>query len=552
MNKIVPSVLSMLTVSLLGLALGGPAEAFAQDSDRVVVAVLPFAGPDEGDAKDLQRKIIEGMDQLGPFTLVEQGKINDRLGGENLDPGNPIPDATSLTIGRDVGARIVGRGTFEKRGDAWVAHSEFVDIGSRNTQDLGEVSDRDLEDLGEAVVEAFNDRNQADKHVIFCQDYIRSEAWERAITNCERALEYDPDLARAHYWLGQAYLRQDKLDQALAELEAAVETDPAFINAYHSIATTYLERGDTTAARGFFDELVRQKGDDCEIQIAYGYAMAQQLGATEEGLEAFEKAKQLCPDKPEAYQYTAFALPPERREEIIENLKRYLELTEGAATDPEVLQYLFSQYFALEQYEEARTTIDEALAADRDNADLQLYAGVVRSKLDNYRDAIQYYDRAIELNPENQEAYLFRAMAHRELGNQQQFARDLEKAGRGRSQDILAGIALRNGAQLVSRGRPSQALDELNRAAALGADRCAVEYYRGDAYYRLGKALEGEENSIGQNQRAQSMFREAIAHLGNVSCSRYGQYAGGLIENSNQYIDRTDKIIQKKQRTGSR
>lgn len=550
MNKIISRLAIPIAASVLALGFVTlPGEVFAQGD--VVVAVLPFSGADGGDAKDLQKEIIAGMSDLGPFTLVEQKAINDRLEEAGIDPGQPVQDAASLTIARELGARIVGRGTVEKRDGQWVAHPRFVEVGSRNVQDLGEVSARGVEDLGQAVVEVFNNRNQANKHVIFCRDYLRSESWDRAISNCERALEYDPDMAQAHYWLGQAYLKQDRLDRALEELERAVETDPAYITAYHSIATTYLEQGDTTAARSFFDELVRQRSDDCEVQIAYGYAMVRQLGAPEKGLEAFERAKVLCPDNPAAYQYTAFALPSERRQDIIDNLKTYLGLSEGAATDPEVLQYLFSQYFALEQYEEARNTIDAAVSADPDNADLQLYAGIVRSKLEAYREALRFYNKAVELNPDNEQAYLFRAMAYKELGNQQKFAENLEKAGRGRSSEILAQVALRNGAELVGAGRPAQALDELNRAAALGGDRCAIEYYRGDAYYRLGKALEGEEKSISDNERAQSMFRQAINHLGRA-CGTYEQYAGGLIDNSNQYLDRTDKIILKKQRSGGR
>lgn len=516
----------------------------AQDSDRFVVAVLPFTSPEEGKAKDLEEKIIAGMDLLGPYTMVEQDAINEALKADGLEPGTPIPDAKSLEIARGLEAKIVGRGTLEKSGDDWTATATFVDVATRNTQQLPAVSGRDIDGLAEGVVAAFNARNQADKHIIFGRDYERSENYPRAISNFNKALEYDPDLAAAYYYLGNTYLKVDSLDQALTSLEKAVDLDPAYINAYHSIGSAYLEKGDTLQARQFFDELVQRKGDSCDIQVAYGYVMANQLGETEKGIEAFEKAKSLCPGNRLAYQYEAYALPLDRWEEKIENLTKYLELSEGMATDIEALRYLFGIYFTAELYQEAKDTVDRVLVADPENSDLQLAAGAVRERLEEYEEAIEFYNKSIEINPNNENAYLLRALAYKEVGNMTAYANDLERAGRGQSTEIMANIFLRDAAESIKQGRATNALQSLNRAAQLGGDGCAIEYYRGDAYYRMGKALQGEEKTIKQNESARELFQRAIRHLGNA-CGDYGQYADGLINNSNQYIERVDLIIKK-------
>jgi tetratricopeptide (TPR) repeat protein len=542
--RLVRSALAVAAITAT-LSVGvGIERARAQESGDFIVAVLPFSSPDDGKSKDLQEGMIEGLNQLGPYTLIEQKDVNKSLKDAGLEPGQAIPEAKSLEIGRELGAKIVARGTLAHNGGEWVAVPVFVAVGTRNTQEIGTVSAGDVDDLGEKVVESFNSRNQADKHVIFGIDYARSEAYERALTNFQKALEYDPDLAAAYYHMGDTYLKMDSLNSALSALERAVEIDPAYINAYHSIGQAYLEKGDTTQAKNFFEELATKRPDDCEIQVAYGYVMANQLGEVEKGLQAFEKAKQLCPDNPQPYQYLAYALPDTRRNEKIENFKRYLELSEGKATDPEALQYLFGLYFAEEQYEEARETINQALAADPTNADLQLYAGIAESKLGNHQQAIQHYDKAIELNPDIENAYLYRAMANKELGNTAAYALDLEKAGQGQSGEILASIALREAHVALQAGRAGAALEALSRAASLGANSCAIAYYRGDAYYRMGKGLEGEDSSIDQNERAREMFQTSINHLQNA-CGDYRGYAQGLISNANQYITRVDAIIKK-------
>ncbi len=554
MNRIFRIVTLAALAALLQSALpGAGGRLFAQDeapagSDRFVVVVLPFQASDEGKAKDLQQKIIDELDQLGPYTLVSRDSVNDALKKASVKPGAAISDVKSLSIARDLGGRIVARGTLDQQNGQWVADPVFVEVTSRQEQDLPRVQAGGVDDLGKKIVQAFNARNQADKHVIFGRQYSASENYERAIKNFKQALEFDPKMASAYYYLGKTYITTDSLDQGLDALEKAVDIDPAYITAYQSIGQAYLEKGDTAQARSFFDQLVTKKPDDCDIQVAYGYVMANELDSPEKGQQAFEKAKQLCPDNPLPYQYLAYALSEDRRDEKIDNFKKYLELSEGKATDPDALQYLFGLYFADERYQEAQQTIDQALAADPNDANLQLYAGVVRDKLGQPKAAIQYFDKAVQLNPDLEKAYLFRGLAYRELGNTQKFAEDLEKAGRGQSKEIMGNLFLREAAENLKSGRAGAALESLSRASQLGANGCAISYYRGDAYYRMGKALQGEQNSVAQNQRARDLFQQSINSLQNA-CGDYASYAKGLIGNANQYITRVDAIIKKNSRS---
>ena len=151
----------------------GATHAVAQETE-FIVAVLPFTSPDDGEAKDVQEAMIEGLDLLGQYTLIEQEAVNDALDDAGLEPGQDIPEAKTLEIGRELGAKIVARGTLSQSGGQWTATPVFVEVGSRITQELAPVSANDASDVGAAVVESFNSRNQADKHVIFGRDYARS------------------------------------------------------------------------------------------------------------------------------------------------------------------------------------------------------------------------------------------------------------------------------------------------------------------------------------------------------------------------------------------
>ncbi len=533
---------SLTALAAAALLAAHPAWALAQEADAFTIAVLPFSTTDDGKARDLQEKMIEELDALGSYTLVEQRDVNRALEAAGLRPGSDVPAVKALEIGQALDARLVAYGDLVRQ-DGWTADPVFVEVTTRNTQDLPAVRDGNVDRLGEKVVQAFNERNQALKHLIFGRDYIRGENYERAITNFDQALGFDANLAAAHYYKGEAYLAQGQVDQALVSLEEAIEIDPAYISAYHTIGQAHLEKGDTVQARNFFEQLAQSKADDCDIQVAYGYVMANQLGEVEKGLQAFERAKSLCPDNPLAYQYYAFALPDERRLEKIDAFKTYLDLSEGQATSQELLEYLFGLYFAEEQFEEARQTIDGAVQADPTDPNLLFYAGYVRDKLGQYQQALEYYDRALAVNPEMERAFIGKALAYKELGNQAQYIANLENAGRDASR-IIASQTLRNAFDLLKAGRIGAALDAGRQAMRLGADACAGNYVVGAALYDLGKAAQGEDKSAASNQRALGLFQQAISNLGGA-CGTYGSYGQGLIGNANQYIERVNLILRK-------
>jgi tetratricopeptide (TPR) repeat protein len=545
--RIASTVLVFAVVTVASTALTARS-AQAQD-DGFVVAVLPFTSADEGKAKDLQEVVIAKMNELGPYTLIEGEKINDAVGDNGLRPGSPIPDVKSLEIGRGLDAKIIARGELGNRGGSWVAQGTFVDVATRNTQELPEVTGSDVEEVGAKLVEVFNNRNQADKHVIFGLDYIRAENWERAITNFQKALEFDPTMAAAYYYMGEAYLKQQKVQDALTALEKSIEIDPSYISAYQKIGLAYIEQGDTTAARGFFEQLVQRASDNCDVQIAYGYVMANELGQPEKALPAFEKAKQLCPENPQVYQYLAFALPEDRRDEKIANMEKYLELSQGKATDPELLEYLFGLYFTAENYEGAKQAIDQAVQADSTDPNLLLYAGYVRDKLKEYDQSIAFYDRALAINPEMKEAHLGKALAYQELGKQAESQASFQRAGVDVSR-MVAAQTLNDAFGMLTAGRAAGALEAGRRAMRLGADGCAGNYVVGAALYQLAANAQGEDKSVESNQRSIDLFRQSINTLQNA-CGRYGDSASGYINNANQYIQRGETILRNLERAGA-
>ena len=49
--------------------------------------------------------------------------------------------------------------------------------------------------------------------------HLKLKKWAQAITDCRRAIELDPTLVKAHFFLGQALLEQENYDEAIASLK---------------------------------------------------------------------------------------------------------------------------------------------------------------------------------------------------------------------------------------------------------------------------------------------------------------------------------------------
>lgn len=68
--------------------------------------------------------------------------------------------------------------------------------------------------------------------------------YDRAVSQCRRALELNPSFALAHLWAGQAYEMLGRTDQALSALRRAVELSDEGAIFVAALARTLAVRGE--------------------------------------------------------------------------------------------------------------------------------------------------------------------------------------------------------------------------------------------------------------------------------------------------------------------
>ena len=78
-----------------------------------------------------------------------------------------------------------------------------------------------------------------------------------ALGHLTRALELDPNLARAHNAIASTYLRMNRRDEAVAHWKTALEINPGLFDALYNLGTVLYDSGRKDEARPYLERFVR-------------------------------------------------------------------------------------------------------------------------------------------------------------------------------------------------------------------------------------------------------------------------------------------------------
>ena len=284
--------------------------------------------------------------------------------------------------------------------------------------------------------------------------YLRADHPEKASAMFERTLGLRADHADALNALGVIATRRGAYDEALDYYRRSLVTDDSNTGVRMNIALTYYLNGERERADAYFDEVVSldesygelfdflaSVGDAqqyYEIGVSYlrllrldqaieqfdlaigadpGYAdahnargvvLARQARA-DEALQAFEDATQLQPDQ------MGFRLNVALAHHLMGNYDRadvlYRQVVAEddsygglydflAATETAEESYrIATGYMQQQQWDKALERLDDALAADPQDASAHNARGVVLTHLGDYDEAYRMFERAEELAP---------------------------------------------------------------------------------------------------------------------------------------------------------
>jgi tetratricopeptide (TPR) repeat protein len=189
-------------------------------------------------------------------------------------------------------------------------------------------------------------------------------------------------------------------------------------------------------------------------------------------------------------------------------------------------------YASLGNYRQAIEDFNRVIEIKPDYAETYLNRGLAYDDLGNYRQAIEDFNRVIEIKPGFAEAYLNRGLAYNNLGNYRQAIEDYNRAI-----EIKPGFAeayLNRGLAYASLGNYRQAIEDYGRAIEIKPGYAEAYNNRGNVYRNLGNYSQAIED-FNKVIEIKPGFAEAYINRGSVyiNLANYSQ----AIEDFNRGIE---------------
>jgi tetratricopeptide (TPR) repeat protein len=126
-----------------------------------------------------------------------------------------------------------------------------------------------------------------------------------------------------------------------------------------------------------------------------------------------------------------------------------------------------------------------------ESASSAYFGGLQRQIARQYKEAIPYYDKAIQLNPRHAEAYFHRGSAYAELRQYQRAIQDYNEAIRLKP-DVLAYDS--RGTAYVGLGQYERAIEDYNEALRINSRYAWAYGHRGLAWLYLQRDAQAESD----------------------------------------------------------
>jgi predicted O-linked N-acetylglucosamine transferase (SPINDLY family) len=191
---------------------------------------------------------------------------------------------------------------------------------------------------------------------------------EEAKQELQLYIQDNPDSAQSWHLLSVFLQAEEKQEEAFIAIEKAIEIEPWNAIFLNSLGALYASSGNFKLAAENYRLALTYRPESPELYLNFGLAL-QELNATDEAINAFQKAIILCPELPEAHMSLGIVLAE------------------------------------LKNHQEAVACFKKAVELAPQDGQAQFNLGMSLQQLERKEEAIAYYRLAIECQPDHAEAH---------------------------------------------------------------------------------------------------------------------------------------------------
>jgi tetratricopeptide (TPR) repeat protein len=521
---------------------------------RILVPAFEAHGVEPRQAEAVANDLRGMIANMATHTSVPAGELRGTMRQHNVAELDAI---TARQLAQLMNAQLVSWGRLQPGGEGLVANVAFTDVASGDQIEIEGVTAANPRQLAQAIFAEFEQSVEGIRLAAFCNEYLASQQFDRALETCERALEIVPHSTAALYGKATALYHEERYDESLATYQQLLQIDEAHQDGLlgAGLAASHLERSED-ALRHYNRYLELNPGD---VQVRM--AVAGQIVDADDVVSAFRILQPAIADNREnldfqqylaqvataAGQRTAEQDGSAAAREYFETALQAYEsvfAARGDEIDAAEMRRAIAVNLELDRTDDALRLAQSATQRFADDAGVWAQLASVLNRAGRHADEARALSRVIEINPQFENAFIRRALAHQRAGQRQQALADLDRAAQAGDRELVGQAIFGMAADELRRERWSEAenLLQLAHGYASGQQRSEISFYWGLSLYRQGEAI-ARANTQGRAdpaRRALQFFQQAVPRL---QASNNPQ-AAQVLSAARQYIENQEAIIQ--------
>jgi tetratricopeptide (TPR) repeat protein len=563
MHRNTPRRLLAATLVLgMGWVAAEAGEASAQTQDgaagsryRILVPALEVQGANARTGEAVSRDIRSMIDRMDTHSAVPAREMQQAVRRYRV---SELTEITARQLAQQIDAQLVMWGTVSPGAQGLLANVTFTDTGTGDQLVLESVEGANPRALAQALFAGFQQQIEGLRMGVFCNDYLASSQYDRALELCDRALEVVPNSTSALFGRAAALMQLERDEEALEAFQRVLRIDPLYENALMGLGFVAGRMGQNDVALDAYTRYLELNPGDPAVRMRVAGESAR-AGDVVTAFRILEPgiSENLADEDFQKYLLQVAAGAGQRAREdnntaamqeyfgaAIAAYNRLVTIPE-AEIDEGVLRSVIAAHTVLGNHDEAQRVTQEAVARFPESAAMHAMAAQTYTEAGRHAEAVRSWTRVIEIEPAYESAHLRRALAHMAAGNRQAAEQDLRAAATNGDREnvgrVLAGMAS-EAAQRQSNFTEAERLATLALNYVGGGLRSDVVFIQGFSVFKQAETIAraNSQGACAPAQRALPLFQRSISILqGNQHASTPQVRAA-----AQQYIENQQAIIQ--------